>query len=73
MKKYQIKFNSLIDTTEGQRVKENFPFSGIPHGILINGNGEIVANQLHNGLLKRNWRSWPIASLDLIHEKSFLL
>ncbi len=53
MKKYQIKFNSLIDTTEGQRVKENFPFSGIPHGILINGNGEIVANQLHNGLLKK--------------------
>jgi len=53
MKKYQIKFNSLIDTTEGQRVKENFPFSGIPHGILINSNGEIVANQLHNGLLKK--------------------
>lgn len=53
MKKYQIKFNSLIDTTEGQRVKENFPFSGIPHGILIDSNGEIVANQLHNGLLKK--------------------
>lgn len=53
MNKYQIKFNSLIDTTEGQRLKENFPFSGIPHGILINSNGEIVANQLHNGLLKK--------------------
>ena len=53
MKKYQIKFTSLIDTTEGEKVKENFPFSGIPHGILINSNGEIVANQLHNGLLKK--------------------
>lgn len=53
MKKYQIKFTSLIDTTEGEKVKENFPFSGIPHGILINSNGEIVANQLHNMLLKQ--------------------
>lgn len=53
MKKYQIKFTSLIDTTEGEKVKENFPFSGIPHGIRINSNGEIVANQLHNTLLKK--------------------
>lgn len=53
MKKYQIKFTSLIDTTEGEKVKENFPFSGIPHGILINSNGEILANQLHNTLLKK--------------------
>lgn len=53
IKKYQIKFNSLIDTTEGEKVKENFPFSGIPHGILINSNGEILANQLHNTLLKK--------------------
>lgn len=53
MKKYQIKFTSLIDTTEGEKIKENFPFSGIPHGILINSNGEIVANQLHNMLLKQ--------------------
>lgn len=56
MKKYHIKFTSLIDTTEGKRVKENFPFSGIPHGILINSNGEIVANQLHNTLLKKELR-----------------
>lgn len=53
MKKHQIKFTSLIDTTEGEKVKENFPFSGIPHGILINNNGEILANQLHNTLLKK--------------------
>ena len=53
MKKHQIKFTSLIDTTEGEKVKENFPFSGIPHGILINSNGEILANQLHNTLLKK--------------------
>lgn len=53
MKKHQIKFTSLIDTTEGEKVKENFPFSGIPHGILINSNGEIVAKQLHNTLLKK--------------------
>ena len=63
MKKYQIKFNSLIDTTEGQRVKENFPFSGIPHGILINSSGEIVANQLHSALLKKKleelWSMFP--------------
>lgn len=53
MKKHQIKFTSLIDTTEGEKVKENFPFSGIPHGILINSNGEIMVNQLHNTLLKK--------------------
>ena len=53
MKKHQIKFTSLIDTTEGEKVKENFPFSGIPHGILINSNGEVMANQLHNTLLKK--------------------
>lgn len=53
MKKYQIKFTSLIDTTEEENVKKNFPYSGIPHGILINSNGEIVANQLHNTLLKK--------------------
>ena len=53
MKKHKIKFTSLIDTTEGEKVKENFPFSGIPHGILINSNREILANQLHNTLLKK--------------------
>lgn len=53
MRKYQIKFTSLVDTTEGKKVKENFPFSGIPHGILINSNSEILANQLHNTLLKK--------------------
>lgn len=53
MKKHQIKFISLIDTTEGEKVKENFPFSGIPHGILVDCKGKIVANQLHNILLKR--------------------
>ena len=61
MKKHQIKFTSLIDTTEGEKVKENFPFSGIPHGILINSNGEIVANQLHNILLKKKL-------MDLVNE-----
>ena len=61
LKKHQIKFTSLIDTTEGEKVKENFPFSGIPHGILINSNGEIVANQLHNILLKKKL-------MDLVNE-----
>lgn len=61
MKKHQIKFTSLIDTSEGEKVKENFPFSGIPHGILINSNGEIVANLLHNLLLKKKLK-------DLVNE-----
>lgn len=63
MKKHQIKFNSLVDTTEGQKVKENFPFDGIPHGILINCKGVIVANQLHSTLLKKRMS-------ELVDEKS---
>ncbi|MBP3517921.1 MAG: AhpC/TSA family protein [Parabacteroides sp.] len=46
-------FDHLIDLTGGETLKQTFSFALIPHGILLNHDGTIIANKLENVSLKK--------------------
>ncbi|WP_456087370.1 redoxin domain-containing protein [Parabacteroides sp.] len=46
-------FDHLIDLTGGESLKHTFNFSIIPHGVLLNHEGTIIANNLWNVSLKK--------------------
>lgn len=46
-------FEHLIDLTGGKALRQTFYFLGIPHGVLINQEGVIIANDLWNVSLKK--------------------
>ena len=45
-------FDHLIDLTGGESLKHTFNFSMIPHGVLLNHEGTVIANNLWNVSLK---------------------
>lgn len=53
IKKHQISFSNLIDQTEGELLHKTFEYAIIPHGILLDSNGIIVANHLRTESLKK--------------------
>ena len=52
----QIGFANLVDQTEGQKLHNVFVFGMIPHGILLDKNGIILANQLRTEDLIKKMR-----------------
>ena len=51
--KNQVNFGNLIDQTEGELLHKVFAYTTIPHGILLDSNGTILANQLRTESLKK--------------------
>lgn len=52
----QIGFANLVDQTEGKKLNNVFAFGMIPHGILLDKNGIILANQLRTEDLIKKMR-----------------
>lgn len=51
--KHELKFDNLIDPTGGEKISQVFEYTVIPHGILLDSKGIIIANDLNNISLKK--------------------